>query len=209
MLIMLLFITVIPVLAHDGIMHPGVFWSLKNWWYDLQENVFAPPGIEQEKLKAQHALEYQSDFEKGETNHIVQDAVAVKTASVQEFLSEVHKSDFGAMMKPDGTAMTPTEKFNFDIVGETISAIKQSTELNQIRVLYRDFDDVLARNDPKEIAEFNKMVNDLEVYRKNCIDQFDIRNFREDMDSFKRLQEICPALKTKSAVELQKILADA
>ena len=206
LILVLLAFSVYSANAHDGISHPGVWWSAKNWWYGIQEHVFAPPGIERAKLKAQHALEYQEDFEKGERSQIVQDAIAQKVVSVQQFLDE-RQSENGIVVMDDGTVMTPAQRYDFDIVGKTVSAVRQAVELNEIRIMYNDFEGVLARNDPSEVASFNKKINDLEIYRKNCIDAFDIRDFRNDPESFKRLQSLCPPLETKSASELKRVLA--
>ena len=201
----LLVLTMYQASAHDSIVHPSWAWSVKKFFNDVKEDYFAPPGLERVKLKAQHALDYQEDFERGETSQVVQDAIAQKTASVQQFLDEKQATN-GIVKMEDGTVMTPAQKYDFDIVGKTISALNQARELNEIRILYNDFKGVLERNDPAEVATFNKKINDLEIYRKNCIDEFDIRNFRNDPESFKRLQQLCPPLETKSATELKRIL---
>ena len=204
-MIPLLALIMYPAFAHDGHVHDAsFFWQVKKFFYDVREN-FAPPGYEKAKIEAQHALEYQADYEKGEFVTQVHDAIEEKMANVQAYI-DTTKSNGGVMLNEDGVVMTPAEKYNFDVIGETVSALRQAVELNEIRKLYKEFDGVLYRNDPAEVAEFNKKVNDLEVYRHNCTDQFDIRNFRNDPDSFKRLQDLCPPLKTKSATELQKIL---
>lgn len=87
--------------------------------------------------------------------------------------------------------------------------INQISEMNEIRILYSQFDECTVSCTESEKQEFNDKVNSLETWKNKCSGSFDIDNYDYSNGGFDKLSNSCPDLKQYDRnTLLSKILGD-
>ncbi len=71
-------------------------------------------------------------------------------------------------------------------------------EMNQIRILYSNFDECTTQCSEIEKEQFNEKVNSLDTWQNKCSGDFDIHDYSLSNSSFDDLTQKCPDLKQYS-----------
>ncbi len=87
------------------------------------------------------------------------------------------------------------------------SEIVQLGEMNQIRILYSNFDECTTSCSEIEKEQFNEKVNSLDTWQKKCTGTFDIHDYALTDSSLDRLSNVCPDLNKYSKNHLSIALS--
>ena len=85
-----------------------------------------------------------------------------------------------------------TESVN--IVTNIKNELQNLGEMNEIRILYSEFEDCKLNCTDQQLQEFNDKVNSLETWKNKCSGTFDINDYDYSMNAFEKLTEKCPDL---------------
>ena len=80
------------------------------------------------------------------------------------------------------------------------------SEINEIKLLYSQFKNCTVNCTGDEKIQYNSSVNSLSSWKNHCIDLFDIDDYSYDMESFEKLSNICPELKSIPVDQLKVII---
>lgn len=76
--------------------------------------------------------------------------------------------------------------------------VNEVAELNEIRILYSQFDECTTSCSEIEKEQFNEKVNSLDTWQNKCSGDFDIHDYSLSNSSFDDLTQKCPDLKQYS-----------
>lgn len=80
------------------------------------------------------------------------------------------------------------------------------SELNEIRILYSEFQNCLEACTEQEKRDYNLRVNSLDTWKSKCSGSFNIDNFQNTDASYNRLAlENCPTLNDYPKLEINRI----
>lgn len=97
-----------------------------------------------------------------------------------------------------------TESVN--IVTNIKNELQNLGEMNEIRILYSEFEDCKLNCTDQQLQEFNDKVNSLETWKNKCSGTFDINDYDYSMNAFEKLTEKCPDLKKFSKNHLKTVV---
>lgn len=97
-----------------------------------------------------------------------------------------------------------TESVN--IVTNIKNELQNLGEMNEIRILYSEFEDCKLNCTDQQLQEFNDKVNSLETWKNKCSGTFDINDYDYSMNAFEKLTEKCPDLTKFSKNHLKTVV---
>jgi len=80
------------------------------------------------------------------------------------------------------------------------------SEMNEIRLLYSQFEDCSSSCSSDEKLQFNDSVNQLNSWNNHCTESFNIDHYSYDMESYDKLSNVCPELKSISIDKLRNMV---
>ena len=89
---------------------------------------------------------------------------------------------------------------------DIINKLTTVSELNQIRILWGQFPNVISADDATK-ADFNKRVNALKSWDNNCSGSFDVDDYRMTNESFEKLAQKCPAVQDYSQNKIRHLIS--
>jgi|LWDU01.1.fsa_nt_gi hypothetical protein len=139
-----------------------------------------------------------------------------KVSLIKEFVTDKQKTINIAVTNNNPTSLEIEDRRMslVDMLGDfTAEAGKYQSdmwdisEMNEIRLLYSQFKDCTSSCTPDEKQQFNNSVNNLSSWNNHCTESFNISNYSYSMESYDKLSNICPELKTIPFEQLQGMIA--
>jgi hypothetical protein len=81
-----------------------------------------------------------------------------------------------------------------DVITQLKDELNQLGEMNEIRILYSQFEDCKINCTEQQLQDFNDKVNALDSWNNKCQGTFDIDDFDYSLNSFDKLSSKCPDL---------------
>lgn len=194
---------VIPVYADNNNAKPTLQWQIKVFFEDVQELITTDP-----QKKAQLVLEHveqrqiEIDYLESQNQPIPKEFEERRLAKLDQAERLVADS-MDLPFSDEHGVMPKTASDSADPLVKAISTLKRVGELNEIRIAYSEFPDVINSGDENQIKEFNEKINSLDTWNDYCSGTFDANEYSHDPASFDRLTEKCPALKQHSINEIK------
>lgn len=176
---------IIPVGAEAETVN--LFWKVKMFLQDIKEMITLDPEKRAE-LKLQHAKDRQVEIESMTRQN--KPIPPEFTQSVQLKIAE---------------ADDLSKRNNLGAFDDAISFFKSVGEVNKIRQLYSQFPSMQNATD-EEKDQFNAEINSLESVKRYCMGKIDVRDYKSDYNSFSKLVEKCPILKSKTSGQLELMM---
>lgn len=182
---------------------PSLGFKIKSIWFDIVENIaFTQEKKVEFKLANAQALQDEIDY-LDKNNYVIPAEIEQKRlqklSEVKEIVdthSQMSDEKIEIFSKLHGLAK--------DTVGNVIEKLEDVKDLNEIRILYGQFPNVLKADDATK-KEFNDKVNSLKSWSENCIGTFDVTDYALTNESYDKLADKCPTLKKYSS-EKAKLL---
>ena len=93
-----------------------------------------------------------------------------------------------------------------DLITQLKNELNQLGEMNEIRILYSQFEDCKINCTDQQLQDFNEKVNALDSWNNKCQGTFDIDDYDYSMNSFDKLSSKCPDLYKFSKNNLKSVV---
>ena len=173
-MIMVVSIGISPVYA-DGFSfsQSNFLFKIQNVIEDIRINLASP--VDKIDLIKEFALDKQT-------------IIDTKTKNGEKVPFDIEERRLALIEKTDNI----TESVN--IVTNIKNELQNLGEMNEIRILYSEFEDCKLNCTDQQLQEFNDKVNSLETWKNKCSGTFDINDYDYSMNAFEKLTEKCPDL---------------
>lgn len=173
-MIMVVSIGISPVYA-DGFSfsQSNFLFKIQNVIEDIRINLASP--VDKIDLIKEFALDKQT-------------IIDTKTKNGEKVPLDIEERRLELIEKTDNI----TESVN--IVTNIKNELQNLGEMNEIRILYSEFEDCKLNCTDQQLQEFNDKVNSLETWKNKCSGTFDINDYDYSMNAFEKLTEKCPDL---------------
>lgn len=182
----------------------GLGFLIKQVVWDFHELITIDPQQKTE-LKIKHVQELQTEIETlVEENRPIPQEIENKRLQKLDEIEELIDSELPPSDCSLGCPDPQLQQANFDRLTPfeqlkiKLEQLESFNEVNEIRVLYGQFDNVQESNDENLKQQYNDMVNNLDSWDKHCNGSFDINSYSQSSksdSSYLRLSEQCPILK--------------
>ena len=171
-------------------------FQIQQFIFDIQEIITVDPEKKAE-LMLSHANEIQSQIDELDKNSQLipaeyEEKRQEKLQKAQEIITNLQQTN------PDQS---------LDALENVASKLSSLTEINEIRVLYGQFPEVLASDDEALKQEFNDKVNSLDSWNDNCFGNFDVDDYQMTNESYEKLAQKCTPLKEYSLQKVRMIVS--
>jgi hypothetical protein len=95
-----------------------------------------------------------------------------------------------------------------DVITQLKNELNQLGEMNEIRILYSQFEDCKINCTDQQLLDFNEKVNALDSWNNKCQGTFDIDDYDYSMNSYDKLSSKCPDLYKFSKNHLKSVVND-
>ena len=95
-----------------------------------------------------------------------------------------------------------------DVITQFKNELNQLGEMNEIRILYSQFEDCKINCTDQQLLDFNEKVNALDSWNNKCQGTFDIDDYDYSMNSYDKLSSKCPDLYKFSKNHLKSVVND-
>ncbi len=173
-ILMIVSIGISPVYA-DGFSfsQSNFLFKIQNVIEDIRINLASP--VDKIDLIKEFALDKQT-------------IIDTKTKNGEKVPLDIEERRLELIEKTDNI----TESVN--IVTNIKNELQNLGEMNEIRILYSEFEDCKLNCTDQQLQEFNDKVNSLETWKNKCSGTFDINDYDYSMNAFEKLTEKCPDL---------------
>jgi len=93
-----------------------------------------------------------------------------------------------------------------DVITQLKNELNQLGEMNEIRILYSQFEDCKINCTDQQLLDFNEKVNALDSWNNKCQGTFDIDDYDYSMNAFDKLSSKCPDLYKFSKNHLKSVV---
>jgi hypothetical protein len=93
-----------------------------------------------------------------------------------------------------------------DVITQLKNELNQLGEMNEIRILYSQFEDCKINCTDQQLLDFNEKVNALDSWNNKCQGTFDIDDYDYSMNSYDKLSSKCPDLYKFSKNHLKSVV---
>ena len=93
-----------------------------------------------------------------------------------------------------------------DVITQFKNELNQLGEMNEIRILYSQFEDCKINCTDQQLLDFNEKVNALDSWNNKCQGTFDIDDYDYSMNAFDKLSSKCPDLYKFSKNHLKSVV---
>jgi hypothetical protein len=95
-----------------------------------------------------------------------------------------------------------------DVITQLKNELNQLGEMNEIRILYSQFEDCKINCTDQQLLDFNEKVNALDSWNNKCQGTFNIDDYDYSMNSYDKLSSKCPDLYKFSKNHLKSVVND-
>ena len=171
---MVVSIGISPVYAYGfSFSESNFLFKVQNVIEDIRINLASPP--DKITLIKEFALEKQA-------------IIDTKTINGEKVPLDIEERRLELIDKSDNIAES------VDVITQFKNELNQLGEMNEIRILYSQFEDCKINCTDQQLLDFNEKVNALDSWNNKCQGTFDIDDYDYSMNSFDKLSSKCPDL---------------
>lgn len=171
---MVVSIGISPVYAYGfSFSESNFLFKVQNVIEDIRINLASPP--DKITLIKEFALEKQA-------------IIDTKTINGEKVPLDIEERRLELIDKSDNIAES------VDVITQLKNELNQLGEMNEIRILYSQFEDCKINCTDQQLLDFNEKVNALDSWNNKCQGTFDIDDYDYSMNAFDKLSSKCPDL---------------
>ena len=175
-----------PVYAYGfSFSESNFLFKVQNVIEDIRINLASPP--DKITLIKEFALEKQA-------------IIDTKTINGEKVPLDIEERRLELIDKSDNIAES------VDVITQFKNELNQLGEMNEIRILYSQFEDCKINCTDQQLLDFNEKVNALDSWNNKCQGTFDIDDYDYSMNAFDKLSSKCPDLYKFSKNHLKSVV---
>ena len=185
-ILMVVSIGISPVYAYGfSFSESNFLFKVQNVIEDIRINLASPP--DKITLIKEFALEKQA-------------IIDTKTINGEKVPLDIEERRLELIDKSDNIAES------VDVITQFKNELNQLGEMNEIRILYSQFEDCKINCTDQQLLDFNEKVNALDSWNNKCQGTFDIDDYDYSMNAFDKLSSKCPDLYKFSKNHLKSVV---
>jgi hypothetical protein len=185
-ILMVVSIGISPVYAYGfSFSESNFLFKVQNVIEDIRINLASPP--DKITLIKEFALEKQA-------------IIDTKTINGEKVPLDIEERRLELIDKSDNIAES------VDVITQLKNELNQLGEMNEIRILYSQFEDCKINCTDQQLLDFNEKVNALDSWNNKCQGTFDIDDYDYSMNAFDKLSSKCPDLYKFSKNHLKSVV---
>ena len=175
-----------PVYAYGfSFSESNFLFKVQNVIEDIRINLASPP--DKITLIKEFALEKQA-------------IIDTKTINGEKVPLDIEERRLELIDKSDNIAES------VDVITQFKNELNQLGEMNEIRILYSQFEDCKINCTDQQLLDFNEKVNALDSWNNKCQGTFEIDDYDYSMNAFDKLSSKCPDLYKFSKNHLKSVV---
>ena len=185
-ILMVVSIGISPVYAYGfSFSESNFLFKVQNVIEDIRINLASPP--DKITLIKEFALEKQA-------------IIDTKTINGEKVPLDIEERRLELIDKSDNIAES------VDVITQFKNELNHLGEMNEIRILYSQFEDCKINCTDQQLLDFNEKVNALDSWNNKCQGTFDIDDYDYSMNAFDKLSSKCPDLYKFSKNHLKSVV---
>ena len=185
-ILMVVSIGISPVYAYGfSFSESNFLFKVQNVIEDIRINLASPP--DKITLIKEFALDKQT-------------IIDTKTINGEKVPLDIEERRLELIDKSDNIAES------VDVITQLKNELNQLGEMNEIRILYSQFEDCKINCTDQQLLDFNEKVNALDSWNNKCQGTFDIDDYDYSMNAFDKLSSKCPDLYKFSKNHLKSVV---